>query len=77
MILAGGINQPPRRIDLDQYDLVTATLRLVNCPGDVFLRDRLNGVIDNDLEDFGGGDGAKKKSSNEAEKDSRNGNAFH
>ena len=35
--LARGFDQPSRRIDLDQYSLIVASLGLVNGAGDIFL----------------------------------------
>src|SRR5580700_1683281 len=75
--LARGVDQTPGRIDLDQYSLIVAALGLIDGAGNVFARDGLNSVIDNDLEDFRGGGRAKNKSCRETEKNSGNEIAFH
>src|ERR1022692_2292218 len=42
--LARRLDQPSRRIDLDQYSLIVAPLRFVDGAGDIFLGDGLNRV---------------------------------
>ena len=55
--VASGFDEASGGIDLDQYCLIVAALGFVDGAGDVFLGDGLNGVVDDDLEDFGGRDG--------------------
>jgi hypothetical protein len=52
--LARGFDEASGGIHLDQYGLIAAALGLVDGARDVFLADGLNGVIEDDLEDFGG-----------------------
>src|SRR5580692_5328105 len=66
--LPRGIDQPSWRIDLDQYRLITAPLCFVDGPRDIFLRDGLNRVIDDDLENLSGRDRAENANRDEAEK---------
>ncbi len=59
--LAGGVDEASGSIDLDQYGLIVAALGFVDGAGNVFLGDGLNGVVDDDFEDFGGGDGGQNE----------------
>ncbi len=52
--VAGGFDEASGGIDLDQYSLIVAALGFVDGAGDVFLGDGLNGVVDDDFQDFGG-----------------------
>src|SRR5271166_592783 len=66
------IDQPSGRIDLDQYSLIAAPLRLVDGPRDIFLCDGLNRVINDDLKDFGEGNRAENTNRDKAENDAEN-----
>ena len=69
--VAGGFDEASGGIDLDQYSLIVAALGFVDGAGDVFLGDGLNGVVDDDLEDFSGGNRTQNKSCHEAKKNTR------
>ena len=75
--LAGGFDEASRCIDLDQYGLVVAARGFVDGAGDIFRGDGLNGVVDDDFEDFGGADGAENEGCREAEKNSRDLRVVH
>src|SRR6266852_802075 len=74
---ASGFDKASWSIDLDQYSLIVAALGFVEGAGDVFLGNRLNGVVDDDLEDFRGGIGTQNQQCDEPDQDPRNGTAFH
>ena len=50
--IAGGTDQSPRSIDLDQYSLVIPAGSLLDRPTDVFAADRLIRVIHNNPENL-------------------------
>src|SRR5580698_4224069 len=75
--MASGFDQASGSIDLNQYRLRVAALGFVDGTGDVFLGDGLNGVVDDDLKDFGGRDRRNDQGCRDGEKKSRDGSAFH
>src|SRR5258706_13828135 len=75
--VASGFDETSGRIDLDQHSLIVAACGFVDGPGDVFLGDGLDGVVDDDLKNFGRGGGAKDKNCNETWIKTRNYVLFH
>ena len=75
--LARGFDQASGSIDLDQYSLIVAARSFVDGAGDVFLGDGLNGVVNDDPQDFGEGCGTESQSRHDAENNSRDGASLH
>src|SRR5260370_6762392 len=69
---ASGFDKTSGSIDLDQYRLIVAALGFVDCARDGFLGDGLNGVVDDDLENFGRSDRAENQGCYKAKKKQRN-----
>ncbi len=63
---ASRFDKTPGCIDLDQYSLSAAALSFVDGAGYVFFSNGLNGVVNDNLENFGAGDGAENENSQHA-----------
>src|ERR1700692_1073420 len=75
--LASGLDETSGSIDLDPYSLIVAALSFVDSAGNIFLGNRLDGVVDDNLENFGTRERIEKKNGGQAEKHSRNQSSFH